>query len=201
MTEKEGEYQDAVKDICDKPRDYLERWVLDHLKEFHRVDALNKELRTRVAELTNHEEQTHKDLGEILGTDDSLKNCALRLQTRLSTLEAELEKWKRTAERCFSADDKCGCYIYISDGSVADEFKKLVGTIHSCEQKLSTLLKASEGMEKALEELDKLGRCWIQHNVMGSAGFIRGAAVCERTKPALADFRAVKETMKKGAGK
>jgi len=45
-----------------------------------------KELRTRVAELTNHEEQTHKDLGEILGTDDSLKNCALRLQTRLSTL-------------------------------------------------------------------------------------------------------------------
>lgn len=44
----EEEYREAAQDICSKPSDYLFIWVKDHLKEFHRVDALRKDLQEKL---------------------------------------------------------------------------------------------------------------------------------------------------------
>ena len=46
-------------------------------------------LRARVAELTEHERQTHLILGAILGTDTSLEDGAKRMAARIAELEAD----------------------------------------------------------------------------------------------------------------
>jgi hypothetical protein len=76
---------------------------------------------------------------------------------------------------------------------------KMSNQMDELQTRLSTLLKASEGMEKALEEIVGLNsRSWNQR-VLGKEVVDNGYA--EIAKQALADFRAVKETLEKGAGK
>lgn len=53
-------------------------------------------LKERVVEAEKHEEQTHKILGEILGTDTSLEDAAKRMKDRLAS------SWeKRTVEEVY----------------------------------------------------------------------------------------------------
>ena len=47
------------------------------------------DLRLRVGELERHEEQTHERLGALLGTDDSLEECAKQLLSERDALKAE----------------------------------------------------------------------------------------------------------------
>ena len=141
-----------------------------------------KELRTRVAELTNHEEQTHKELGDILGTDDSLKNCALRLQNRLSTLEKELKEAEAQRDELYKQVNMVGGqWVYMSK-ETCEALQEYLKQRPSLEQKLSTLLKASGGMEKALDKLIyQYGEAWDEY------------VYWYKAKQALADFRAMKE--------
>lgn len=47
-------------------------------------------LTTRLKEMEEHERHTHEQLGAILGTDDSLEQCALRLTEALRAKDVEI---------------------------------------------------------------------------------------------------------------
>ena len=175
------------------------------------LEQENKELRTRVAELTNHEEQTHKELGEILGTDDSLKNCALRLQNRLSTLEKDIKTVDGIDRSIVEDLQEENKELQNRLSTVEAENKKLKEVIAFCDEelsrlktgkesqlmeRLSTLLKASEGLASALQvcrrEFEDLAVTCSEEGLNGTANACEEEA--RKVSVALADFRAVKET-------
>jgi hypothetical protein len=55
------------------------------------IEGATKELRAELAELLEHEKQTHERLGKILGTDDSLEECAKRLRAERDALRGLLD--------------------------------------------------------------------------------------------------------------
>ncbi|MEN6426078.1 MAG: hypothetical protein ABFE13_11985 [Phycisphaerales bacterium] len=75
----------------------------------------------RVKELEEHEEQTHADLGVVLGTDDTLYECARRMRDRAETAESALaasEQARREAEAERDRLQRCGtCEHSEWDGS------------------------------------------------------------------------------------
>lgn len=158
-----------------------------------------KELRTRVAEL----EKLIGSYDKCLRLGESENS---ELQNRLSTVEKENSKL-RTQNHFKSCDNckpvfccgglECGCYGQPIDYEPSDKCEQdcVLKQIQSLETKLSTLLKASEGLGKALEEiLDD----YIQ------IGCDEGTAeepyinleIEKKSQQALADFRAVKEESK-----
>lgn len=153
-----------------------ERWVNEQV----RLCQESAELRTRVAELEqqNSKEQTSLPEGDSPETIEknpkswiACKRKAEELQNRLSTLEKEKAEWRADAVK--HAQEVLGLRA-----------------------KLSTLLKASEGMEKALEEavrdcevFDVSGA--LEKNFPSTIHAIRENQ--KRYALALADFRALKE--------
>lgn len=154
------------------------------------LERENKELRTRVAELEKELENDNSEVcrqrdvadaerrnAEIRCTNlrmenDIRKEREDKLQNRLSTLEKELH--------------------YISSDAL--QIGKANKKLH---ERLSTLLKASEGMEKALERIVEIpDQTDYEEDPCGQVD-----AMHEKATKALADFRAVKDNMKKGAGK
>ena len=94
---EEKELQDAVKDICDKPRDYLERWVLAHLKEFHRVDALAKSLESRLKEAEQYSNGYRKACNNLNKRLEVADFEMKSLEHRLSQAEATIH-WVTAGE-------------------------------------------------------------------------------------------------------
>lgn len=54
------------------------------------AEAEVQRLTTRLKEMEEHERHTHEQLGAILGTDDSLEQCALRLTEALRAKDVEI---------------------------------------------------------------------------------------------------------------
>jgi sugar-specific transcriptional regulator TrmB len=112
---------------------------------------------------------------EIKEVADSNKE----LRTRVAELEKEIKDRQETEQSLLSE---------------LNQYKsKTVNVVafHKLEDRLSTLLKASEGMEKALEE----GTHMVLRS-LDSAGDDEHEFL-EKAKKALADFRAVKKNSKK----
>lgn len=130
--------------------------------------AIIKELRTRVAELTKKGENLCTSHGLLLCAHDTLKKKNEELQNRLSTLNAEIE----------------------GNGGYKDMLKGFQFKIESLESKLFTLLKASEGMEKALENQFK-AFSESEFDYEFKEAWLDG--LYDECKQALADFRALKE--------
>ena len=55
------------------------------LRRIDHLEAEVERLRARVVEMEEHERQTHERLSAVLGTDDSLEECALRLRLACET--------------------------------------------------------------------------------------------------------------------
>ena len=53
-----------------------------------------------IAELEHHEAETHETLGAILGSDDSLEQCAKRAIARIAELEAERNLYSARLDAC-----------------------------------------------------------------------------------------------------
>lgn len=61
--------------------------LLEYAKEsFSELAAM----RAKLAEAEAHEQETHRSLGAILGTDDSLEQCALRMKQRAEAAEKDV---------------------------------------------------------------------------------------------------------------
>lgn len=170
----------------------------------------NKELRTRLAEqeaeLKEWKDDQASCMNERCGDEvhctcvPSLRREVKELQNRLSTVEAENSRLRSGCD-----DDVSQCAFFV-------QLQMDTEKIQSLEQKLSTLLKASEGMEKALEEVSKgLNLCpechgsgnhlgvvgCDEHERYGLVSCFDDACLARRNaKKALADFRAVKELKK-----
>jgi len=73
---------------------HLEKFAKSwHSQTMAEMDAEIERLRAdakRLAEFEDHECQTHEILGAILGTDDSLEECAKRAMKRIQALETAL---------------------------------------------------------------------------------------------------------------
>lgn len=132
-------------------------------------DKTINELRTRVAELTKKGENLCTSHGLLLCAHDTLKKKNEELQNRLSQAE---EKEKELREN------------WLED-------------MQEWSVEKATLLKASEGMEKALELLiNHTMDCEEDIDKLSGMGNDSGSGSSEyvcAAKQALADFRAVKE--------
>lgn len=143
-----------------------------------------------------------------------LKKEIKELRTRVAELEKENQKYKQFEERYAKIMERFDL-IYAHElidtldclEARADDLEAWRKKAIESESKLSTLLKASEGMEKALEESNELAslyaydfRARLQHP-RNQAEIDGNFETIEKAKQALADFRAVKETMAKGARK
>lgn len=67
-----------------------------------------RELERRIAEMENHERQTHEILGAILGTDDTLEVCALRMKNAIERIKAI--RW--------GYDGDCGALSIINEAGI-----------------------------------------------------------------------------------
>lgn len=162
---------------------FTERWVCKNCgNQFVKIQFL-KELRTRVAELS-------KDA--MFRRINMQVEQIEELQNRLSTLEQSILDLSHPNIKNILSE--------------LNQYKsKTVNVVafHKLEDRLSTLLKASEGMEKALDLFVK--RCnertpnGFKYPDLPITYFEDKEHV--KAKQALAEFRAVKETMEKGEGK
>lgn len=173
MIEKDGEKKQAmdgfdrmVKEI--KTLKSKNALLLKDLEEKHglatecfNLAKENKELRTRVAELERQKEGFKYGRNIAIETRDKQ---ILNLQGRVAELEKEVEIKGRLIGQLQIPLEEPLSYQKMSE-------------------QLSTLLKASEGMEKALDRLARLGNEPMMGNSIGN----------QIAQEALADFRAVKE--------
>lgn len=60
--EYEAMLNERVMDIMEKPDDYLETWIRDHLREFHRVDKALKDRDDEIERLGVCEDEIYADL-------------------------------------------------------------------------------------------------------------------------------------------
>ena len=159
---EEKELQDAVKDICDKPRDYLERWVLAHLKEFHRVDALAKSLESRLKEAEQYSNGYRKACNNLNKRLEVADFEMKSLEHRLSQAEATIH--------------------WVTAGEARKE-------ILSIEARLSHLMDVAGKMAEALELTRKHieDRLWE-----GEGDYSQEVEIVDKAKLALAEWDGIK---------
>ncbi len=98
VSELELSRDDAKRKLMERDNEYLERALraeselADWKSSGEKMAVRFNEVVAEHAELLAHERETHKCLGEILGTDDSLEQCAIRMK-------AKAEENARDAER------------------------------------------------------------------------------------------------------
>jgi len=82
----------AICDHCYAPfSEVTDEHVSHAMQSFYESLAEIERLRASLVEHEEHENQTHKVLGNILGTDDTLENVAKRAAARIKELEAQCE--------------------------------------------------------------------------------------------------------------
>jgi len=157
----------------------------------------NEALKKRVAELekerNNAQQNWYCSECKKFHKHDIDRLCGKELRTRVAEQAEELKEWKDDQASCMA--ERCGDEVHCTC------VPSLRRAVKELQTRLSTILKASEGMEKALEGINcEAGRIFpkIRESDKDSKAFLW---IAEESGKALADFRAVKETMEKGAGK
>lgn len=101
----------------------------------------------KLLELQEHERQTHERLGAILGTDDSLEECAKRLK-------AEVERLKESFDAVWSVCVECGMKEEKMSAEDAAESGCDEGDVYACQYGfIRNLHRRAEAAEAELNRL------------------------------------------------
>lgn len=107
-------------------------------------------------ELLEHERQTHKELGEIVGTDNSLAECCKRLRARAEAAEAKCAHWydefNRIAHQFRAAVDPDDAQKLNPEGT-AKLAASLLAQLAAANDKLLVVEAERDGLREALKDL------------------------------------------------
>jgi len=91
----EAEVAQRRYEAAEQNAEFYEKRAVEAERDSDHQFKLRAQAEAALAEAREHEEQTHAELSAILGTDDSLLECAKRLKSeRCPYTDAGLECWK-----------------------------------------------------------------------------------------------------------
>jgi hypothetical protein len=115
-------------------------------------------MQQRCDKLAEHERQTHERLGAILGTDDSLEECAKRLKQRCEAAEREVARLHKIIGDCeLIAFDNCTppqLWSWVGDweGGAAEPLQRIKNAKDAVKE-LSTITAERDALQKRLDAI------------------------------------------------